>query len=103
MQFGNRIRELREETGLTQKELAERLDVRISYVNKVEQERLYFSDSLLAKFIHRLAEEFNGDEDELLLLADKVSDAVRKRVRERLEAFKEIAGLNDQQLDKVVA
>ncbi len=33
MQFGNRIRELREETGLTQKELAERLDVRISYVN----------------------------------------------------------------------
>ena len=103
MQFGQHIRELREEADLTQKELAERLDVSTSYVNKVERGRLHSGDYPSAKFIHRLAEELDADEDELLLLADKVPDAIRKRIRERPEAFKEIAGLDDKQLDKVVA
>ncbi len=86
MQFGKRVRELREQRALTQKELAERLDVSPSYVNKVERERLHFGDYPSAKFIHKLAEELDADEAQLLLLADKVrhvviSSCVRRRLK----------------------
>ena len=71
MQFGERVRRLREQRGWTQKQLADRLDVSVSYISKVERERLHFGDYPSAKFIHKLADELAGDEDELLLLADE--------------------------------
>ncbi len=102
MQFGHRLRELREQHGLTQKELAELLDVSPSYVNKVERERLHFGDYPSAKFIHKLAEELNADEDELLLLADKVPEDIRKRIREHPQAFRKFAQLSDKQMDRLL-
>lgn len=103
MQFGTRVRELREQCGLTQKELAERLEVSPSYVNKVERERLHFGDYPSAKYIHRLAEELEADEDELLLLADKVPKVIRQRIRQKPEAFRRLARLDDSSLDLIVA
>ena len=79
MQFGQGVRELWDQRGLTQKELAERLDISPSYVNKVERERLHFGDYPSAKFIHELTAELDADEEELLLLADKVPEEIRKR------------------------
>lgn len=99
MQFGTRVRELREQCGLTQTELTERLDVSPSYVNKVERERLHFGDYPSAKFIHKLAEELDADEDELLLLIDRVSDALRQRICERPELFNAVAQLDDSAMD----
>ena len=98
----NRLRELREQRGLTQKELAELLDVSPSYVNKVERERLHFGDYPSAKFIHKLAEEHEADEDELLLLADKVPDALRQRIRESPEVFNAVANLDDKVMDQLM-
>ena len=80
MEFGKRIRNLRDDAGLTQKELARRLGVSQSYVNKVENAKLPFGDFPSEKFIHKLADELNADEDELLLLADKVPASIRRRV-----------------------
>jgi transcriptional regulator with XRE-family HTH domain len=102
MQFGERLRELREQRGLTQKELAELLEVSPSYVNKVERERLHFGDYPSAKFIHKLADELDADEDELLLLADKVPEDIRRRIRERPEAFRMIAKLSNRALDRLL-
>ena len=102
MQFGKRVRQLREESGLTQKELAELLGVSPSYLNKVERERLHFGDYPSAKFIHKLAEGLEADEDELLLLADKVPDALRQRIRERPEVFSAVASLNDKAMDRLL-
>ena len=102
MQFGHRLRELREQRGLTQKELAELLNVSPSYVNKVERERLHFGDYPSAKFIHRLAEELEADEDELLLLADKVPEEIRRRIRERPDAFRKFAAMDDLTMDKLL-
>lgn len=102
MQFGDRVRELREQFGITQKELAQRLDVSASYVNKVEKGRLQFGDFPSAKFIHRLAAELSADEDELLLLADKVPDGIRKRIRQRPEAFRKFAELDDRTMDRLL-
>ncbi len=87
---------------MTQTELAERLDVSVSYVSKVENERLHFGDYPSAKFIHKLAIDLEADEDELLLLADKVPEVIRKRIQQRPEAFRTLARLSDNQLDKVL-
>jgi len=102
MMFGKRVRELREQQGLTQRELARRLGVSTSYVNKVENGKLHSGDYPSEKFIHKLATELNADEQELLLLAEKVPEGIRRRIQERPEAFRELASLSDQQLDSVL-
>ena len=102
MQFGKRVRELREHRGWTQKELTDRLGVSVSYISKVENERLHFGDYPSEKFIHKLAAVLDADEEELLLMADKVPEEIRRRIRERPDAFRELASLSDQQLDRVL-
>jgi transcriptional regulator with XRE-family HTH domain len=77
MQFGARVRQLRKAKGFTQRELASRLDVSFTYVSKVENEKLHFGDYPSEKFIHKLAGVLEADEDELLLLADKVPEALQ--------------------------
>ena len=74
----------------------------ISYISKVERERLHFGDYPSANFIHKLAEELEADEDELLLLADKVPDGIRQRIRERPEVFEALATCDDVTLDRVM-
>lgn len=101
MQFGKRLRELREQSGLTQKELAQRLEVSPSYVNKVERERLHFGDFPSEKFIHKLAEELDADEDELLLLSDRVPKRIRKQIQSRPELFDALVGCDNETLDWV--
>lgn len=103
MQFGQRVRQLREQHVWTQQELANRVGVSVSYISKVENERLHFGDYPSEKFIYKLADELDADDEELLLLADKVPEGIRKRIRERPDAFRRIAGLDDKALDKVVA
>lgn len=99
MQFGERVRELREAHGWTQKQLAVRLDVSVSYISKVENERLQFGDYPSEKFIYKLAGELEADEDELLLLSDRVPDALRQRIRKRSEVFNAVVDLDDKSMD----
>jgi transcriptional regulator with XRE-family HTH domain len=102
MQFGERVRTLREARQFTQRELVDRLGVSVSYISKVENGRLHFGDYPSEKFIHKLAEEIEADEEELLLLADKVPAAIRQRIRERPDVFRAIAGLTDKAMDKLL-
>lgn len=102
MNFGEHVKSLRKNCHLTQAELAQRLDVSMSYISKVERGRLHFGDYPSEKFIHKLAEELKADEDELLILADKVPVCIRQRIRERPEVFQVIAKLNDKQIDKLM-
>jgi transcriptional regulator with XRE-family HTH domain len=102
MNFGNRVRQLRKESGLTQRELADRLAVTISYVSKVENGKLHHGDFPSEKFIHKLAHELEADEDELLLLADKVPQTMRQRIQERPDAFRQFAELDDKTMDAVL-
>lgn len=103
MQFGERVRSLREAQDLTQTALAERLGVSVSYISKVENGRLHFGDYPSEKFIHKLATELDADEDELLLLADKVPETIRKRIRERPDAFRAFANLDDDSMDDLLS
>lgn len=101
MQFGERVRELRQERGLTQQKLAERLEVSLSYVSKVENERLNAGDYPSESFVLKLAKALEADEDELLLLTDRVPEAMLRRIQERPEVFKWIAALSDKDLEKL--
>ncbi|RCS47655.1 XRE family transcriptional regulator [Bremerella cremea] len=102
MQFGERVRELREARKLTQKALADRLGVSVSYISKVENEKLHFGDYPSEKFIHKLASELEADEDELLLLSDRVPPALRQRICERPDVFRVVAEMNEREMDQLV-
>lgn len=102
MRFGDRVRELRELRGLTQQKLAERLSVSLSYVSKVENERLNAGDYPSESFVHKLAEALDTDEDELLLLTDRVPVAILRRIQERPEVFRELAAMSDGELDALI-
>jgi transcriptional regulator with XRE-family HTH domain len=76
--------------------------VSVSYISKVENESLHFGDYPSEKFIHKLADELDADEDELLLLSDRVPEALRKRIRERPEVFNAVADLDDKSMDQLL-
>ena len=83
MRFGDKIRELRTSRGLTQQAIADRMNVSVTYISKVENSKLSFGDYPSEKFIHKLAAELEASEDELLLLADKIPASMRRRIRQR--------------------
>ena len=103
MKFGRHVKKLREQRGFTQQDLAESVGVSVSYISKVENERLHFGDYPSEKFIHKLAEELKADEDELLLLTDRVPRSIRKRIKQRPEAFRAFANLDDKSMDQILA
>ena len=102
MRFGERVKELRLQRKLTQQKVAEKIGVTVGYISKVEKERLQFGDYPSEKFIHKLADALQCDEDELLLLTDRVPPAIQMRVLERPEAFRRIAELDDRTLDRLL-
>lgn len=101
MQFGERVRELRHQRGVKQADLAARMNVSVSYISKVENGKLHFGDYPSEKFIHKLSEELIADEDELLLLADKVPASIRQRIRQRPKLFRQIAKMDKRALDRL--
>ncbi|QDV45810.1 helix-turn-helix protein [Stieleria neptunia] len=101
MQFSDKVRELRVSRHLTQQQLAEQMGVSASYICKVENDGLQFGDYPSETFIQRLAATLNADEYDLMMLADKVPESIRIRIRERPSLFKAIAKLDDQSLDRL--
>lgn len=102
MTFGQRIRQLRLSKGLSLRKLAPLVGVGFAYLCRVENERLNFGDYPSEALIHKLADVLDGDEDELLLLAQKVPPLIKKRLFERPEAFRQLAAMTDKELDKML-
>lgn len=72
--FGQRIKELRLQHGLTQRDLAEKANVDFTYLSKIENDRLEHTPSI--KTIQDLARILEIDELELMSLANKVPPAL---------------------------
>jgi transcriptional regulator with XRE-family HTH domain len=102
MTFGERVRELRKGKNLTLRELAVKVKVNFTYLSKIENQKLSFGEYPSEDLIRKLAKMLDGDVDELLLLAQKIPEEIRKRVIERPDAFRKIAKLDDEKLDKLV-
>lgn len=103
MRFGDRLRQLRKEKGLTLRDLSGKVGVGFTYLSRAENERLEYGDYPSDGLICKLAKALNADADELLILAKKIPAQIRKRVLERPDAFRKLAGLEDDALDVVMA
>jgi len=102
MQFGMRVRQLRKAKGLTLRDLASQVGVGFTYLSRVETGNMTCGEYPSEALIHRLADALNADEDELLLLAEKIPQPVRKRVLQRPDAFRAFAACDDETLDKLM-
>lgn len=102
MTFGERVRELRKAKGLTLRELEAKVGVGFTYLSRVENGRLNYGDYPSEALIHRIADALSADEDELLILAQKIPPNIRQRVMERPEVFRKFAQLDDKTLDELV-
>ena len=103
MTFGTRVRQLRHAKGWSLRDLAEKVDVGFTYLSRVENERLNFGDYPSDALIHRLADALEANEDELLILAKRIPEPVKKRFLQRPDAFCAFATCDDATLDKLMA
>ena len=102
MQFGKNIRELRSDLKLSQRELAAKTGINFTYISRIENGKLEFSEFPSEATIHKLADALAADEEELLLMAKKIPEAIRERVLQRPDVFRRIARLDDATLDNLM-
>lgn len=78
MTFGERVRELRLQKGLAQRDLAKLVEIDFTYLSKIENDRVSPPSD---EVIHSLAKYLEAEEEELLALAAKVdADELREAV-----------------------
>ena len=100
--LGVRLRELRKAKQLTLRQLADRVDVGFTYLSKIENGKLEEGHAPSDQLLERMAEELDADAIELLLLAEKIPDPIRRRFIQRPEDFSFLAQLPDSKLDQVI-
>lgn len=103
MTFGEKVRAARKAKNLDLRTLAGKVGVHFTYLSKVENSKLDFGDGPGERLVLRLAAALGEDQDELLLLAKRVPEPIRRRVLERPEAFRRLAALDDDALDRLLA
>ena len=102
MKFGERVRQLRSAKSWSLRDLADRVGVGFTYLCRVENERLNFGDYPSDALIHRLADALEADEEELVILAERVPERIRSRILQRPDVFGALAECDDRTLDKVL-
>ncbi len=98
MEFGERLRELRREKGLTLRALAEAVNVDFSYLSKIENGKAGYLPG--ADLIRSLADVLGTNALDLLQLAGKVPPEVERfardaKARKFLQRAQEIASPED--------
>ena len=68
MTFGENVRELRKEGGISQRELAGTVGIDFTYLSKIENDRM---EPPSEDTIRRIAEALGASVDDLLVLADR--------------------------------
>ena len=102
MRFGQRIRELRKSKSLSLRALAEAVGVSFTYISKIENEKLDFGEYPGEDLIAKLATALGVEADELLILAKKIPEKIKRRIIERPEAFRRFAELDDATIDRLL-
>lgn len=102
MTFGERIRELRKEKKFTQQELADMVKINFTYLSKIENDKIESSEFPSEETIKKLAKALGANVDDLLLMAKKVPDSIKKRVIQRPDAFRKFASLDDKTINRLL-
>ncbi len=77
-QFGGKLRELRKRAGMTQRELADKVNVSFTYISKIENGAMPPPSK---KTLFRLADALNIDREELLILAGKIPSDIAQMLK----------------------
>ena len=101
--FGQKLRELRRSKGVTQRELAGKVDVDFSYISKIENDRL---PPPAADTIIRICEALSIPPDELLAMTGKMPSQVKQMVGTSSSALQfmrqaQSMKLTDEEWDKL--
>ena len=101
MSFGQRLRELRLERRINQRDLANKVGIDFTYLSKIENNRM---SPPAADTIVKLARALQADTDELLLLAHKVPSDIQPVITRSptLPAFlRSISDLNEEEIKEL--
>ncbi len=78
MKLSKKLQLLRKKKGIGIKPLAKQVKVNYTYLSKIENDKANPSKET----IRRIADFFNVDSDELIILADKIPDDIERILRE---------------------
>jgi transcriptional regulator with XRE-family HTH domain len=95
MEFGRRLRELRKQKKISQRDLATRVAVDFTYLSKIEGGRLAPPSE---DVIRRLAQALDADENELINLAGKVPKDLKAVLEESPQAVELLRVLSERKL-----
>ena len=95
MEFGQRLRNLRKQKNLSQRDLAARVGIDFTYLSKIEGGRL---DPPSEVIIQRIAQVLEADEDELINLAGKVPKELKNVLEESPQAVELLRVLSERKL-----
>ena len=99
---GQRIREIRKDRNLTQRELADRVGLNFTYLSRVENDRLDADQTPREETLQKIAQALKTDPDELLLLARRIPDSFRSRILAKPGMFRRILNLSDDDLERLL-
>lgn len=94
--FGKKIRELRKSADLSQRELAEKVDIDFTYLSKIE---IGIMPPPSEDVIKKLAKVLNADEDELFALARKIPSAIKQSFSDP-QKIALLRAIKDQKISK---
>lgn len=99
MEFGTRLKELRKQTGLSQRDLADRVGIDFTYLSKIENQKVEPPSELVIRRLARdLAALLAVDEtelaDELITLAGKIPSDLAQTLSQHPEALRFLRSLS---------
>ena len=100
--IGERIRQIRKDRNLTQRELADLVGINFTYLSRVENDRLDDDQTPREETILRIASALNADPDELLLLARRIPNGYRERILSQPNVFRKLLNLSDDDLEELL-
>jgi len=95
MEFGRRLRELRKQKKISQRDLATQVAVDFTYLSKIEGGRLAPPSE---DVIRRLAQALDADENELINLAGKIPKDLKSVLEESPQAVELLRVLSERKL-----
>lgn len=101
MTFGTRIQQLRRDRRLTQRTVAEKLQIDFTYLSKLENDR---GEPPGEETVRGLAKLYGVDAEELLALAGRIPAELRERAQGDVEfatLLRTLPKLSAQQLERV--
>ncbi len=99
---GQRIREIRKERNLTQRQLADKVGINFTYLSRVENDRLDAEQTPREDTLQKIAKALDADADELLLLARRIPDTFRDRILAKPGIFRRIIQMSDSALEDLL-